>query len=81
MAGFAETLSSIFSFTACNIDIILVADFHNYLVVFVVLSAPFYCIFLRNPLTPRVKLWLMQSFLTFDSMDRTLKCDHSLESC
>ena len=30
-----------------------------------------------NPLTPRVK----QSFLTFDSMDRTLKCDHSLENC
>ena len=24
-----------------------------------------------NPLTPRVKLWVMQSFLTFDSMDRT----------
>ena len=21
------------------------------------------------------------SFLTFDSKDRTLKCDHSLESC
>ena len=34
-----------------------------------------------NPLTPRVKPWVMQSFLTFDSMDRTLKCDHSLESC
>ena len=24
--------------------------------------------------------WAIQSFLTFDSMDRTLKCDHSLES-
>ena len=34
-----------------------------------------------NPLTPRVKPWLLQSFLTFGSMDRTLKCDHSLESC
>ena len=34
-----------------------------------------------NSLTPRVKPWVMQSFLTFDSMDRTLKCDHSLESC
>ena len=34
-----------------------------------------------NPLTPRVKPWVIQSFLTFDSMDRTLKCDHSLESC
>ena len=34
-----------------------------------------------NPLTARVKPWLIQSFLTFDSMDRTLKCDHSLESC
>ena len=32
-----------------------------------------------NPLTPRVKPWVIQSFLTFDSMDR--KCDHSLESC
>ena len=36
---------------------------------------------LFNPLTPRVKPWVIQSFLTFDSMDRTLKCDHSLESC
>ena len=34
-----------------------------------------------NPLTPRMKPWMIQSFLTFDSMDRTLKCDHSLESC
>ena len=34
-----------------------------------------------NPLTPRVKPWVIQSFLTFDSMDRTLKCDHSLKSC
>ena len=33
-----------------------------------------------NPLTPRVKPWVIQSCLTFDSMDRTLKCDHSLES-
>ena len=33
-----------------------------------------------NPLTPRVKPWAIQSFLTFDSMDRTLKCDTSLES-
>ena len=24
-----------------------------------------------NPLTPRVKPWVIQSFLTFDSMDRT----------
>ena len=32
-------------------------------------------------LTPRVKPWVIQSFLTSDSMDRTLKCDHSLESC
>ena len=29
-----------------------------------------------NPLTPRVKPWVIQSFLTFDSMDRLLKCDH-----
>ena len=36
---------------------------------------------LFNPLTSRVKPWVIQSFLTFDSMDRTLKCDHSLESC
>ena len=34
-----------------------------------------------NPLTPRLKPWVIKSFLTFDSMDRTLKCDHSLESC
>ena len=32
-------------------------------------------------LTPRVQPWVTQSFLTIDSMDRTLKCDHSLESC
>ena len=36
---------------------------------------------LLNPLTPRVKPWVIQSFLTFDSMYRLLKCDHSLESC
>ena len=36
---------------------------------------------LFNTLSPKVKLWVMQSFLTFDSMDRTLKCDHSLDSC
>ena len=29
----------------------------------------------------RVKPWLIQSFLIFDSVDTTLKCDHSLESC
>ena len=34
-----------------------------------------------NPLTPRVKPWVIQSFLTFDSMDRTLKCDHSMWCC
>ena len=34
-----------------------------------------------NPLTSRVKPWVKQNFLTFDSVDRTLKCDHSLESC
>ena len=34
-----------------------------------------------NPLTHRVKLWAIQSFLTFDSTDRTLHCDHSLERC
>ena len=34
-----------------------------------------------NPLTLRVKPWVIQSFLTFDSMDRTLKCDHLLQSC
>ena len=33
-----------------------------------------------NPLTPRVKTWVIQSFLTFDSMDTMLKCDHSLET-
>ena len=34
-----------------------------------------------NPLTPRVKPWVIQSFLTFDSKYKTFKCDHSLESC
>ena len=34
-----------------------------------------------NPLTLTVTPWVIQSFLTFDSMDRNLKCDHSLESC
>ena len=35
-----------------------------------------------NPLTPRLKTWVIQSFLTqFNSMERTLKCDYSLESC
>ena len=38
-------------------------------------------VWMLNPLTPRVKPWVVQSFLTFDSMYRTLKCDHSLESC
>ena len=33
-----------------------------------------------NPLIPRVKPWMIQSFLTFDSMDGLLKCDHSLEN-
>ena len=33
-----------------------------------------------NPLTPRVKPWVIQIFLTFDSMDRALKCDHSLKA-
>ena len=33
-----------------------------------------------NPLTTRLKPWVIQSFPNFDSMDRTLKCDHSLES-
>ena len=33
-----------------------------------------------NTLTPSVKPWVMEIFLTFDSMDRTLKCDHSLKA-
>ena len=33
-----------------------------------------------NPFTLRVKPWVIQRFLTFDSMDRTLKCDHLLEA-
>ena len=28
-----------------------------------------------------VKPWVIQSFLTFDSMDTTRKCDDLLESC
>ena len=34
-----------------------------------------------NPFTPRVKPCVMQNVLIFNSTDRTLKCDHSLESC
>ena len=34
-----------------------------------------------KPLTPIVKPWVIQSFVTFDSMDRTVKYNHSLESC
>ena len=34
-----------------------------------------------NPLTPRVTPYVIQSIVTLDSMDRTLNCDHSLESC
>ena len=33
-----------------------------------------------NALTLRVKPWAIQSFLTFYSINRTLKCDHSLET-
>ena len=33
-----------------------------------------------NPLTLRVNPWVIESLLTFDSMKRPLKCDHSLES-
>ena len=32
------------------------------------------------PLTPTVTAWVIQSSLTFDSMDRTLNCDHSFEA-
>ena len=28
------------------------------------------------PLTPRVKPWVIQTFLTFDYMERTVKSDH-----
>ena len=34
-----------------------------------------------NPLTPRVKPWVIQSFITFACMNRTLKSGDSLESC
>ena len=34
-----------------------------------------------NDLTPRVKPLVIQTFISFDSMDRTLKCDHSLKRC
>ena len=47
----------------------------------VVLFWTFDSIVFVNPLTPRVKPWVIQSFLTFHSMDGTLKSDHSLESC
>ena len=32
-----------------------------------------------NLLTPRAKPWVIQRILAFDTMDKTLKCDHSLE--
>ena len=38
----------------------------------------FTVVLLVNPLTSRVKPWVIQSFLTFNPMDR--KCDHSLET-
>ena len=34
----------------------------------------------KSALTPEVKPWVMQSFQTFDSMDRTPRYDHSLGS-
>ena len=34
-----------------------------------------------NSLAPRVKPWVIQRLLTFDSMDRNLRCDHSVVSC
>ena len=37
----------------------------------------FFCV---NVLTLSLPEWAIQSFLTFDSLDRTLKCDHSFES-
>ena len=44
--------------------------------------AVFVLLFGINPLTPRLKPWVIKSFpVTFDFVDRTLKCDHSLESC
>ena len=33
-----------------------------------------------NSLTLRVKRWVLQSFLSFDFMDRTLKCEHLMEN-
>ena len=45
------------------------------------LHAPGSFLVVFNPLIPRVKPWVMQSFLSFDPIDTTLKCDHSLESC
>ena len=41
----------------------------------------FNVVLFSNPLTTRVKPWVIQSVRTFDAMDGTLKCDHSLESC
>ena len=34
-----------------------------------------------NSLTSKVKPWVIKSFVTFDSMDRILQCDNSLENC
>ena len=38
----------------------------------------FTVVLIVNPLALRVKPWAIHSFLTFDSMYRILKCDHSL---
>ena len=51
----------------------------EFILFFIQLWFSWTCLDFINPLTPRVKY--IGSFLTFDSMDRTLKCDHSLESC
>ena len=37
----------------------------------------FIVVLFLNPLIPRVKPWVIQSFPTFDSINRALKCDHS----
>ena len=51
--------------------------------VYVKLVEKIFQLLIVNHLTLRVKPWKiqLQSFLTFDSTDRTLKCDHSLQSC
>ena len=64
-------------------DLVRLLRFFNWRHLFLSDSWPsnFICCFIIvNPLTIRVKPWVIQIFLTFDSIHSTLKCNHPLES-